>query len=50
MSEAKEVGIILLRDPSFIVPIAEGMVHMKQLTTNFHGRRSKKTNRIIKKT
>jgi hypothetical protein len=37
-------------DLIFIVLIAKGMGHMKQMTTEFHGIRSKKTNKIRKRT
>jgi hypothetical protein len=43
------VGIILLKDPIFIIPIAKGMGHMKRITTYIHGRRLE-TQRIKKKT
>jgi hypothetical protein len=37
-------------DPIFIVPIAKRMGHMKQMTAEFHGIRSKNTDKIRKRT
>jgi hypothetical protein len=37
-------------DPIFIVPVAKRMGHMKQMTAEFHGTRSKKTDKIRKRT
>jgi hypothetical protein len=43
------VGLIPVKNPIFIVPVAEGMGHMKRTNVEFHGRISKR-DKIRKKT
>jgi hypothetical protein len=48
--KGREVDTTKVIDLTFIVLVAKRIYHIKQMTTEFHGRRSKKTNRIKKRT
>jgi hypothetical protein len=50
VSEEGRVDTTKVIDPIFIVPVAKRMGHMKKMTAEFHGIRSKKISNIRKKT